>query len=353
MYVRTILLTLAASLAAAGPAAAAVDPPSLDVGAVRLFAKIPDPGQPEGVAVDPRDGSVWTGSNRGYRTGVLWHYAADGTLLRTYQLEGQGPAKHGINGIAVDGDGLVYALDYAGARAVRLDPASGRQKVYATFRNLPLCTPLRRRSCEPSLTDTPAWPNWPTFDAEGNLYVSDLNQATIWKVPRGGGAAQIWHQSRDYASVYAVNGMQFDADGALVFMNSLSFLPGSLGRGVVYRLQIRPDGSAGQRTRIGLTGIGDGLAIGASGRIYLPLSEPLANYVQVIDPNGRTLRRLPSADVQRSLKIPFEAPASVAFRGTNLLVTNHALYSLDRRKFAVLEMGAGEPGLPLHYPHVG
>lgn len=362
MYVRTspraAALAAVAALASAvlglpGGAAAALGSP-LSQGDARVLTHIPAPGQPEGIAVDPHDGSFWTGSNRGFADGVLWHHAADGSLLRTYRLTGHSPARHGINGIVLDGDGLVYALDYSGARIVRLDPATGEQEVYATFANLPLCLPGRRRACEPSLMDRPAWPNWGTFDDAGNLYVSDLNQATIWRVPRGGGTAEIWHQSGDYASVYSVNGMQFDADGRLVFMQTLSLLPRTLGRGVVYRITPRADGSAGHRERVAVTGIGDGLAIGSSGRLYLPLSEPLANYVQVVDPDtGRTVRRLPPLPVRNTLSVVVEAPASAAFSGTSLLVTNHALYSRHARNFAVIEIGAGETGLALHYPSVG
>lgn len=354
---RRLLAVLAASLCgtAVGSQAAAAPPGPLAPGEARVVAKVPLPGQPEGMTVDPRDGSFWTGSNRGNQPGTLWHYAADGTLLRTYQLTLERPSwvPHGINGIVLDGDGLVYALDYGGAHIIRLDPATGRQEVYARFPDLPLCLG-GRRPCEPSFIDRQAWPNWGVFDEAGNLYVSDINQATIWKVPAGGGAPTLWHQSQQYASFYGPNGMQFDAQGRLVWVMCTSLMPSSLGRGVIYRTTITPDGRPGRRERLAVYNIGDGLAIGKSGRLYLPLSEPLQNHVQVIDPEtGRTVDRIPDAATRRALPVPMEAPASVAFRGTSLLVSNHALYTLDRRKFAVIEVGVGEEGLPLHYPHIG
>lgn len=322
-------------------------------GTVSTFAKIPAPGQPEGIAVDPRDGSVWSGSNKARSKAVIWHHAADGTLLHTYEVMGHSDkAIHAINGIALDGQGRVYALDYDGARAIRLDPRTGAQEVYATFADLPLCI-SGRRPCEPGLLDRPAWPNWPTFDAQGNLYVSDLNQATIWKAPPGGGQARIWYQGADLASIYSLNGMQFDAQGRLNVMYTLSTRLSQFLRGVVYRIPVNADGSAGERATVGTACIGDGLTIGRSGRLYLPCSQPFLNRLQVMDPDtGAVLASHPSAAVQKQLEIPLDAPASAAFRGTHLLVTNHALFSQDPAHFAILKLEVGEEGLPLFYPPV-
>jgi sugar lactone lactonase YvrE len=321
------------------------------VGQVSTFAKIPAPGQPEGIAIDPSDGSVWSGSNKAHSKAVIWHHASDGTLLQTYEVQGHSDkASHAINGIALDGQGRVYALDYDGARAIRLDPRTGTQEVYATFADLPTCAP-QRSPCEPGLLDRPAWPNWPTFDARGNLYVSDLNQATIWKVPPGGGQARIWYQGQDLASIYSLNGMQFDAQGRLNVMFTLSTRSDTFLQGVVYRFPVLADGRAGPRETVGASCIGDGLTIGLSGRLYLPCSQPFLNRLQVMDPeSGRVLDSYPNAAVQRQLEIPFDTPASAAFRGKHLLITNHALITQDARHFAILRLDVGEAGLPLFYP---
>lgn len=343
----TLLVCMA--LACASVSSQAAGP----VGQVSTFAHIPAPGQPEGIAIDPKDGSVWSGSNKAKSKAVIWHHAADGTLLQTYELIGHSDqAIHAINGIALDGQGRVYALDYDGARAVRLDPRTGAQEVYATFADLPICA-KGRKPCEPGVFDRPAWPNWPTFDAQGNLYVSDLNQATIWKVPAGGGQARIWYQGADLASIYSLNGMQFDAQGRLNVMFTLSTQLSTFLRGVVYRIPVHADGSAGARTAVGAACIGDGLTIGRSGRLYLPCSQPFLNKLQVMAPDtGAVVASYPSAAMQRQLDIPVDAPASAAFRGTHLLLTNHALFSQDPDHFAILKLEVGEEGLPLFYPLV-
>ena len=328
-------------------------PEPLGYGQTRDIAVVPLPGQPEGMAVDPADGSIWSGSNRPYSAADVWHWDADGHLLETYSLMDHEPAEHGVNGITLDGDGRVYALDYSGARAVRIDPATGMQSVYATFANLPACSAAAGAPCEPSPIDRPAWPNWATFAPDGTMYVSDLNQATIWKVPAGGGAAEIWYQNQDFASIYSVNGMQFDAAGRLNFVVTASLVPRveSFGRGVVYRLPVTADGTPGALETVAVIAQGDGLAIGTSGRIYLPISNPFINSIQVVDPNnGSMVAELPTLVDRVARSIPYSTPASVAFRGTSLMVSNHGLLAIDPRQWALFELGVGETGLPLHYP---
>lgn len=348
------VISVVASLAVGvAPAAAAPEPGSPPAyGQARDFAHVPLPGQPEGIAIDPTDGSVWTGSNRPNSSADVWHYDAAGRLLQTYSLIGHRPAEHGVNGITLDGDGRVYALDYSGARAVRIDPATGAQKVYATFADLPLCSAARGRPCEPGILDRQAWPNWATFAADGSMYVSDLNQATIWKVPAGGGAAQIWYQNPDFASIYSLNGMQFDARGRLVFVNTLSVSSlQTAGHGVVYRLPVTASGAPGRLDRVAVTGLGDGLVIGRSGKIYLPISNPLDNSVTVVDPDtGATLDALPPLPQRYLRSTPFSTPASAAFRGTSLIVTNHANFTPLPSLYELIEVGVGETGLPLNFP---
>jgi sugar lactone lactonase YvrE len=340
----------AAALLLSAPVAAEPVSP-LAYGQTRDITVVPLPGQPEGMAVDPADGSLWSGSNRPFSSADVWHWDASGRLLRTYSLAGHVPSEHGVNGITLDGDGRVYALDYSGARAVRIDPRSGTQSVYATFDDLPTCSSAPTTPCEPSLVDRPAWPNWATFAPDGSMYVSDVNQATIWRVPAGGGPARIWYQNADFGSVYSVNGMQFDRSGRLTFVVTASLTPTTVGHGVVYRLPVDAAGSPGPLEQVAVTGLGDGLAIGTSGKIYLPISNPVDNSIEVIDPNTHSVvDSLPPLEERVTRSIPYSTPASVAFRGTSLMVSNHGLLAIDPHQWAILELGVGETGLPLNYP---
>src|SRR5919106_6803445 len=83
---------------------------------IRLFARVPNPGQPEPIAV-ATDGTIYVGTNQIGRGDAsapskVFAYSPEGALLREYVIEGQPlDEEHGIQGLAFDGDGLLYALD--------------------------------------------------------------------------------------------------------------------------------------------------------------------------------------------------------------------------------------------------
>ena len=114
--------------------------------------------------------------------------------MREYEIEGQPlEENHGIQGLAFDRDGLLYALDRsADPRVLVLDPATGRQRVYARFRDVPPCSGEPDGECSATRLDGPAGPDYATFAPNGDLYVTDIDQALIWRVPKGGGRADIW-----------------------------------------------------------------------------------------------------------------------------------------------------------------
>jgi CubicO group peptidase (beta-lactamase class C family) len=323
---------------------------------LKVVAKIPSPGQPEGIAVDPVDGSFWVTSNQEKASVVAWHFSPDGELLETYPVLGHSDrAIHGANGITLDGSGRVYILDYDGARILRLDPVTGRQDIYASIPDLPSCSDTGGNpaglDCEPNPYDRPAWPNWASFAPDGTLFVSDLNQGYIWTIPPGGGIAEPWYSDDRFASYYSLNGMQFDTNGDLVFVLTVSgrLDSGTFGRGVVYRIPVLAGNLPGVLEEVADFGIGDGLAIGMDNRIYLPVTNPLDYRIDVVDPaTGTVVKRLP--DRSASLEIPLDSPASVAFRGTDLLITNHALFTDNPDHWAVLSIDTGQQRLPLYYP---
>jgi CubicO group peptidase (beta-lactamase class C family) len=328
----------------------------LDDNPLKVVTTVPAPGQPEGIAVDPIDGSFWVTSNQEKTQVVAWHFSAEGELIETYPIiNHSNTASHGANGVTLDGNGRVYIMDYHKARVIRLDPVTGNQNVYGTLPDLPSCFKTGENpsslGCEPSLFNRQAWPNWGTFAADGTLFISDINQGYIWTIPPGGGVAEPWFSNEQFRSYYSLNGMQFDAEGRLVFVltfssqNDLS----TLGRGVVYRIPVLTDGSPGKLEEVATFGIGDGMAIGMDGRFYLPISNPLVRQIQVVDPEqGRVVQRLPEKSVNEG--IPLDGPASVAFRGTELLITNHALFTDNPEHWAILALDVGQKGLPLFYP---
>ncbi|MBW3591069.1 MAG: hypothetical protein KY393_04370, partial [Actinobacteria bacterium] len=105
-------------------------------------------------------------------------------------------------------EGRVHINDKPAVLGSRIDPETGEQTTYAEIPDLPQCGAGEGDGdCEPSSEDSEPWPNWPVFDEDGNLYVTDLHQATIWRIPPRG-QAQVWHQSADYDSIFSLNGQQ-------------------------------------------------------------------------------------------------------------------------------------------------
>lgn len=352
---------LALSVAAAVlllPAGAVAQEDGREFGDTSVFTRVGSPGQPEGIVVDD-DGRVYVSTNNRGKGDAdepsrIFRYTADGELDRDYVIEGQAMDElHGVLGLAFDGDGLLYALDYNPPRVLRIDPASGEQTSYTQIPDLPACgSEDEGDDCEPSSEDSEPWPNWPVFDAQGNLYVTDLHQATIWRIPPAG-EAEVWHQSADYDSIFSLNGQQFDANGDLVFVLTGSFQPTSSAQGVIYRLEVNDDGTAGERTELYRTAPAegpDGMAIGESGRIYVALVT--THQILVLEPDGSEHARFPTPADNQMQEIPYDSPASIAFRGTSILVTNHTYFTEDRDHWAVLDSEVEEHGLPLHYPRI-
>lgn len=333
---------------------------------VELFARVPAPGSPEGIAVDST-GTVYVGTSpkEGGPTGArrpskVFAYDGAGNLLREYVVTGQDfdDPFYGLLGMAFDAGDFLYAVDAAPPRVIRLDTRTGAQSDYASFEDVPLCSPGGSGQCSPTSLDMKALPDYPVFAPDGTMYVTDLNQALIWRVPPGGGEAEVWFSDPGFETLFGPNGIQFLAGGTtlLVVLSTQSNpaspvqrLPG------LYELPVEPDGSPGaltQRWVAGLSDVPDGFALGQSGNAYVPLAGvPTGNAVAVVAPDGTLIARTPANEIQNQmLEVPFDQPASAAFLGESVLVTNHALFSRNPDSYAVLDVFAGEPGLPLYRP---
>jgi sugar lactone lactonase YvrE len=262
---------------------------------------------------------------------------------------------HGIQGLAFDGEGRLYALDRSATpRVVRINLDTGRQRDYARFRDVPSCSPSGRpRDCSATTGDLPAAPDYAAFAPDGSLYVSDIDQALIWRVPPGGGRPRVWFTDARLESAFGPNGIQLTEGGrTLVFADTLaSQTSGHFPAGLLYTLRIRPDGDPGPLTELWVSRPADGpdgFAIARSGRIYVALAG--ANQIAVVSQEGDELARAPATPEDNlALEVPLDGPASVAFLGRRLLVTNQSLGG-NAASWAVLDVFAGERGLPLFYP---
>jgi sugar lactone lactonase YvrE len=348
-------MALPALLLAAPAIGLAADRDRLDI---RLFARVPNPGQPEPIAIGP-DRLVYVATNQLGRGDIeapseVFAFRRQGRLLRSYAVRGQDLGQeHGIQGLAFDGSGLLYLLDRAArARVVVLNPISGRQRDYATFPDVPPCgADPAAGNCSATQTDAAAEPDYAAFAPDGTLYVTDIEQALIYRVPRGGGEAEVWFTDPRLESIFGPNGIQLMADRrTLLFANTGS--PFEQTRGALYELPIEPDGASGELVPFWTSQPADGpdgFAIAGSGNVYVALAG--ASQIALISPQGTELARAPADPVENlALEVPVDAPGSAAFLGERLLVTNHSAILGNPSSWAILDVFAGEAGLPLHYP---
>jgi hypothetical protein len=91
----------------------------------------------------------------------------------------------------------------------------------------------------------------------------------------------------------------------------------------------------------------DGFAIAASGRVYVPLVG-LPGQIAVLAPDGRELERFPQVPGpgDNGSEVPFDSPSSARFLGTRLIVANQSAVAGDPTHQALLDVEAGETGLP-------
>jgi sugar lactone lactonase YvrE len=322
------------------------------LGDVRVLAPVPTPpGFPESVAVFGQrvyvSGPATFGTAGGPPSAVLV-YSRSGRLLDYIPTEGENLAfEHANSNIALDRQGRVYVLNTQ-LGVYRLG-RNGSQEAYATFPDLPQCG-VAPPPCSPTVFDGPALPNDLAFDAAGNLYVTDSLQATIWRIPPGGGTAEIWFQDIRLASTtFGPNGIRISPDGSRVFFIVSDDLDH---QAYVYSLPLVPDPDASDLQvfhQYSGGEIPDALAFGRNGDLYVSLANPPDSGISILAPDGHERLRL--GNPPGSLLEPYDSPAGMAFDGTgSLLVANHAVFSANPAHFAVLDVYVGDRGAPLFLP---
>jgi sugar lactone lactonase YvrE len=330
-----------------------------------VFAKVPAPGFPEGIVVADDD-TVYVGTHQGAVTpsttpSHVYAYDKNGNLKKDYVIQGQDSSGQGILGMALDKQGNLYILDRNPSRIVRLNPKTGKQSTYATFKEVKPCVAGQPAgNCSAESEDRAAYADDLVFAPDGTLYVTDIQQALIWKVPNGGGEAQIWYTDPDLDSVFGANGIRFADNGkTLVFAVSVHGItdPNQMfnGKGRIYKLPINRDGSPGTKKLIWeakQTGEGpDGFEIGKSGKLYVALALP--GGLMVLSPDGKEITRTPATpEENQQQEVPYSMPANVAFSGKSVLITNQDYFAEDPNKHVVFKVNVGECGKPLFRPYV-
>ena len=142
---------------------------------------------------------------------------------------------HGVQVATSDARGRLVLLDKSPARALLLDPRTGAQTTFATFADLP--------GGQPPMPDYAAW------GPDGSLYVTDYQQAVIWRVPPGGGDAKVWlSDPRLDGGMFGTAGIALAADHRTLVVAQASSAGGGEPdptTGKLYAVPIQPDGTPG------------------------------------------------------------------------------------------------------------
>src|SRR5205085_6504508 len=150
---------------------------------------------------------------------------------------------------------LLYLLDQRHPRVLTLNPDTGEQKVYATFKDGPPCMPPGSGGdCSDTVMDNPPEPDYAAWGTDGAMYVTDYQQAVIWRVPPGGGQAHVWFTDpRLDGSLFGPAGIILMPDRrTLMFDTSAGGAtspPPDSTTGELYRLPILPNGQPGTLTK--------------------------------------------------------------------------------------------------------
>jgi len=247
-----------------------------------IFAEPVRLAHPEGVAVDPRDGSVWCGTE-------------NGDLIR---IEADGSAMHAV----ACTKGWIAGIAFAGGRLFACDIRHGAVFVLDT------ATAALRKFSQAALNI----PNYPVVDLRrGRLYVSDSHSFDtpgpgVWSFDLLTGEGALWYAG----DLNFANGMALAGEG-----NALFVVESTAQR--VARIPIRDDGTAGAAEIVvsGLAEFPDGLALDQSGALYISCYEP--SQIYRLDPSGKL-----DVLIRDRVATVMCHPTNLAFRGTTLFATN-------------------------------
>jgi sugar lactone lactonase YvrE len=255
----------------------------------------------EGLAFD-RQGRLYCGGERGQI------YCLS---LETRDFQQVGSTDGFCLGMAFDHAGQLFICDSRHGSVLRFDPQTRRVETFATK-----AAGIKLRI-----------PNYPAFDAQGRLYVSDSYE---YKDPGPGifrfepdGSGILWCEE----PLNFANGLALSPDGRYLYVVE------TFAR-AISRIPVRPDGSAGPKELVAHVGIvPDGLAFDAQGRLYVACYEPSALY-----------RVSPDGEVQT---LWLDEEAQVLCHPTNCAFWQSNLYAVNLGRCHITRLEVGVQGLPL------
>ncbi len=262
--------------------------------------------------------------------GVAWgldgYIYAGGEAGQLYRIDPRDPkpdiiAHTGgfILGLALDKNSNIYACDSLHAVVQMISP-KGRVVTY----------------CDGAADEPFVMPNYPVFDKQGNLYVSDSGK---WKENNGkiikikpGGKGEVWSR----AITDFTNGLCLNADETYLYV-ATSLSPG------VYRIALKDNGSSGAvESVMKLPGtVPDGLAFDADENLYISCYRPDVIYRYTPEGKLEVIAEDPEGTAMA-------APTNIAFCGDKLdmfLSANLGRWHLSRYNLKTIGQSLNYPDL--------
>src|ERR1700674_3650132 len=322
------------------------------IGDTTVFATVPAPGHPFGVAVDKNRVYISTSAGDFFANPAtgghlnsdgerVFAYDKKGNLVTTTGVTTMPNSNMGLFGLALDGntnaDHQLYVADMNG-RILRLS-LDQKNAAPVLFAKAPL----------PGGWMATMW-NDLVFDRAGNLFMTD-DKPRLWRVTPDG-QASIWFTDARLAGLFVFAGGplggRIDPTGKYLYF-TITVSATFPFEAVVYRLPLVDHPTASDLQLVHRFPVvanqpppqATGLAFAESGNLYVSLIGP--NQIAVLDPAGNEIRRISSP--------LFDSPWGLAFMGKSLLVTNADIQPVETpANWKVLKVFVGESGLPLNRP---
>jgi len=324
-------VALVVALALSGTVASApADAQAIVSDNVRTFAVLPEGVRlPEGISANPANGDIYVGTFDFGSPNKLLRYDARGRLMGSRDFGGTPLLGLGFG----PKDGKVYVANFGASKIQRVNAdLTGLVEDVATIPAIG--APANRTVGNPDTSsDTiifgsvgfPA-PNALTFNAAGDLYVSDSFQGAIFRIASAHACAPCTPDLVKHDPLLATagfppfgaNGLAFSADGTVLYI-------ANTGDDRVLKLTM----ASGQIGVFAESVNGaDGLAMDAQGLLWVAANQ--ADTLVALDERGRVVAQVGSFEgVRQGKPVGFLFPASLVIVGREFFVTNLALALTD------------------------
>jgi len=360
---RAVAVAAALTLAALGATAALAASSAPARGKVVVIAHVPSPGFPAFPLVvgdDIWEGTYTSASGSSSSPSHVFEFSASGALLKNFVVQGQDLSQtHGVQVATTDARGDLVLLDDTSGRVLLMNPKTGDQTQYGTVPQIPPCSSDgNSQPCSQSKVALTPEPDYAVWGTDGSLYITDYQQAVIWRLPPGGGKAQVWLTSPLLDGViFGTAGIAELPDHHTLVFDQASNADASGGNpstGKLYTVTIEPDGKPGPLQELWQSppaAAPDGFALTKSGHIYMALVGPSANDIVELTLTGKQIATFGTPITgANGTSIPFDEPTGVSFLGTELVIANQSYAAGDTAHMALLGLGTGEAGAPTYVP---